>query len=415
MVKIENKEKNSTLIYFTLTAVYLFTMFIKTNYTASVAYIVSRGLFSKVNAGTIASLFYLLYGIGQIIGGFLVDKFSPYKMITIGLICAILCNIVLCFSTDYILVLLAWSVCGIGQFGVCPGINKIIATDVLPKDRNDATIYINYADQFAGILSYLFAATVLEYFGWSAMFLSSTLSLILTLVIWLIVLNVANIKSERQVEVSFKTVKNNKVYSFAFLLISFGIISCIILNFFDAMLLNGAQVWIPTMIMESYEGISSGFSNLLSIFIFVARFIALLFLKPLLFKIKNPVAGMIIIYLISLIPLIFLQFVGKISLALVVAMLCVHSATIKLKNVLAMKISYSLASFGYSGTYSGILNSLGSFGIVVASFGYGAISVSLGWIAITLTWLVITVLAIILCIYPALRWRKYQELSNTVI
>ncbi len=416
MVKIEDREKSSKLIYLALTAVYMFTMFIKTNYTASVAYVVSRGIFSKANAGTIASMFYLLYGVGQIIGGVLVDKISPYKTITIGLVFALLGNVVLAFTTDYIIVLITWSICGISQFGIWPGICKIIATDVLSKDRNNATIFVNYADQFAGILSYLLAATVLEYLGWSAMFICSIISLVVTLAIWFYVLSIINFPKEDLVEKS-KTIKKEKHhdYSFIYLLLSFGLISMVIFGCVDAMLLNGAQVWIPTMIMQSYEGISSGFSNLLSILIFVTRLIALIFLKPLLFRIKHPLYGIMAIYIISLIPLIFIQFVGKISVVIIVIMLCLHSTIIKLKNVLTMKVTYSFAKYGYSGTCSGVYNALASFGIVIASYGYGVMSEHLGWTAITLTWLLITALSIVLCIYPALRWRKYQELSNTVI
>ncbi|MBR2377525.1 MAG: MFS transporter [Clostridia bacterium] len=415
MIKLESREKSSKYIYLALALVYLFTMFIKTNYTASVAYIVSRGIFSKANAGTIASMFYLLYGIGQLFGGYLVDKFSPYKMITIGLICALLGNIVLAFTTDYLIVLITWSICGIGQFGIWPGICKIIATDVLPKDRNNATIVVNYADQFAGILSYLFAATVLEYFGWSAMFMSSTLSIVLTLGVWLYVSAVANVPKE-EVEVKVENTKKERAhnYSFIYILFAFGMISIIILALTDAMLLNGAQVWIPTMVMESYEGISSGFSNFLSILIFVVRLVALLLLKPLIFKIKHPIYGIIVIYAISLIPLIFLQFVGKISVVLIVIMLCLHSTILKLKNVLSMKISYTFAKFGYSGTYTGIHNALAAFGIVVASYSYGVMSETLGWVAITLTWLIVTVIAIVISIYPAIKWEKYQALTESI-
>ena len=79
-----------------------------------------------------------------------------------------------------------------------------------------------------------------------------------------------------------------------------------------------------------------------------------------------------------------------------------------------MKISYTFAKFGYSGTYTGIHNALAAFGIVVASYSYGVMSETLGWVAITLTWLIVTCIAIIISIYPAIKWKKYQALTESI-
>ena len=418
MAKLEKKEFDSVMLCMGLCLLHLFSMFIKGNYTASVAYIVSRGIFSKTNAGTIASSFYLIYAVGQVFGGYLVDKFSPYKMITLGVIGALVSNVVLCFTTDYITVLITWTFCGLVMFGIWPGVCKIMSTDIIPKHRSNASVYIQYADQFGGLLSYVFAAFILEYFGWSAMFLSSVISMILTLVIWVYVMTIKPDSTENVEKVSIKKLiseNRNHGYKFLYICLSFGLICIIALGFFDAVLLNGAQVWIPTMVMESYEGVTSGFSNLISVVMFAVRILALFLLRPILLRVKKPVLTMLILYAVSLIPLSLLQFIGDLPLVVIVIMLCVYSSIIKVKAVYMMQVTYNLAKFGYSGTYSGILNALAALGIVVSGYGFGYMSEAYGWIAITLSWLVIAGIMVALSIFPALRWRKFKELSDTVI
>ncbi len=416
MAKLTKSQKGSYILILALCAMQALTMFAKTNYSASVAYIVSRGIFSKTNAGTIASVFYILYAIGQVFGGFLVDKFSPYKMALIGILGAIVGNLVLCFTTNYLIILVTWSLCGIVQFGIWPSVCKLIATDVLPEHQSKASVYIQYADQAGGLLSYIFAATVLEYFGWTAMFLCSVISLLLLLVFWFYVIasRKNNVEEDKNLSVKNLTINKNHNYTFWGLCLSFGVVIILLLNLSDTMLLNGAQVWVPTMIMESYEGMSSGFSSTIVIIMFVAKISALAIFRPLLIRVKKPARWALIVYLISLIPMIFMQFIGDLPLALIVAMLSIHAALIKMKAVFMMQYTYTFARFGLSGTYGGVLNAFASIGIVLASYSYGVISESFGWAFVTLTWLGLTIFSILSIIFPLVRWKKFKKLSNSV-
>ncbi len=72
-------------------------------------------------------------------------------MVLIGIFGAIAGNLVLCFTTNYLIILVTCSLCGIVQFGIWPGICRLIATDVLPEHRNKVSVYIQYADQIGGL------------------------------------------------------------------------------------------------------------------------------------------------------------------------------------------------------------------------------------------------------------------------
>ena len=83
MNKVYSNNNRNIALFLGCFFAYALSSLTKSNYTASVAYVVSQGMFSKANAGLIASAFYIFYGIGQVLGGILVDKVSPYKMINI--------------------------------------------------------------------------------------------------------------------------------------------------------------------------------------------------------------------------------------------------------------------------------------------------------------------------------------------
>ena len=75
------KERASTKLFLASFIMYLMVCMVKSNYTASIAYIVNEGIFTKTDSGLISASFYLVYGLGQLLGGGLSDRFSPYKVI----------------------------------------------------------------------------------------------------------------------------------------------------------------------------------------------------------------------------------------------------------------------------------------------------------------------------------------------
>ena len=80
--------------------VYLFMMYAvvymtKSMFSSAMATIVEEGFMTKSQTGLINAVFWLVYALFQVVGGFAADKYSPHKLITIGLVGAIIANIVI--------------------------------------------------------------------------------------------------------------------------------------------------------------------------------------------------------------------------------------------------------------------------------------------------------------------------------
>ncbi len=68
-----------SLLYFT-------SYFTRKNFAAVMVEMISIGLFDKESAGMVVSALFITYGAGQILSGFLGDRFSPSHLIVCGLV-----------------------------------------------------------------------------------------------------------------------------------------------------------------------------------------------------------------------------------------------------------------------------------------------------------------------------------------
>lgn len=83
-------------------ALFLFAFFMyaavymtKSMFSSAMAIIVEEGFMTKSQTGLINAAFWFTYAIFQVVGGFAADRYSPYKLIMIGLIGSALSNAVI--------------------------------------------------------------------------------------------------------------------------------------------------------------------------------------------------------------------------------------------------------------------------------------------------------------------------------
>lgn len=114
-IHLENR-KESRYFFFFLWIMYSVVYMTKNCYNGAMAGIVEAGVLSKSQTGLITSVFYLVYAPMQIVGGRAADKFSPEKLIKIGLLGSALSNLIIFFNQNYYVMLAAWTFNAIIQF-----------------------------------------------------------------------------------------------------------------------------------------------------------------------------------------------------------------------------------------------------------------------------------------------------------
>lgn len=403
------KQKASLLLFGCCWLMYMIVCMTKTNYAASIAYIVNAGIFNKTGAGTIAASFYFMYAVSQLFGGKITDLMSPFTAMTIGVVASIFTNFILAFTTNFYLVFILWSFTGFIQFGVWPSAARIVSSVLVPEHRGKAGLYITFAIGVGGILSYFVVNPMLEAWGWMSVFFLNVALLCSGLFFWLFAKSRTEkiLLAEQTVPLQQKKLPKSE-HKFMPLFMASGMIFILFFGIAQAMLDNGVKTWVPTMLDESYH-ISATFASIQTALLYICNIFGVLLVVHLFRKIKNTVLVQTLYFAICLPACFMMLFIGKIPLWLAVGLLVLSTTMIYGMTNLSVRIAAVFSKFGYSATVSGLINAMVCFGIVIGNMGYGYIAENYGWTAVTAIWLIICALAVILGIPATVMWKKFVK------
>ena len=99
-IHLENRRVSRCFFVFIFT-MYTLVCMTKNCFNGALADIVSEGVLTKSQTGLITAMFYIVYTPLHIVGGIAADKFSPERMIKIGLIGGAIANAVIFFNHNY--------------------------------------------------------------------------------------------------------------------------------------------------------------------------------------------------------------------------------------------------------------------------------------------------------------------------
>lgn len=418
MGRMDKEDKASWSLFWICFIVYVVISMAKSVYSASIASIVSDGIFEKAQAGIISSAFYLLYGGCQLFCGKFIDRTSPVKLLSVSILGSMLAVIGMGVAKSFSSMLIIWILGGFVQFAVWPAVLRILAEYLLPMHRQKAMTYISFAYCIGMLLNYLMATIVLEFFTWRMLFFVEAVILCVTFIVWIFaakvttgILKEANstYKPLRYEPVK-KEEKKENVGTFKLLIMS-GAVFMLIPSFVRCCLDLGVKTWVPTMIMESYSGISASFATMLTTILVVINLIGVFIVNWVYPRyIKNAAATFGMCFLVSLPFAALLLFTGKISVWFIVVMLVVITTMMYAGNRLIIVIIPSFfTEYGKVGSVAGILNAIASFGAVVSNYGYGLLAEKFGWSGTIISWIIMASVASILTFMSVPSWKKFTK------
>ncbi len=409
-------EKISWLAFAACAITYIVISITRNAYSPAIAAITQEGLFSKERAGIISASFYLFYGCMQFFGGFLCDRFSPFKILLIGLTGSLFCNIGMALSSSFVPMLILWTLSGVAQFGVWPSIIKVVASVIIPEHRQKSMLLISFTYTTGAIISYLTALVVLKISSWQSLFWTSSVVLLLCgiFVMYAEIRINSNLVEDEQIfpaeQDASKQVKKAPVPLWR-LIFTTGLAFLFIPGLVRSVLDVGLSGWVPTMIIENYNHISPSFASLLTAILFAVRLFAIYLLNWLYpHRCRNVVTAMCIFFVVTLPFIGMIILIGKVPVVLAVLALALiitfMTAASQVTNVI---IPATFAKQGKTGAISGILNTFGAFGCMAGSYMYGYIAEHFNWTAtgIMSFFLVVVAILFILCATPL--WKRFSE------
>lgn len=378
----------------------------KSMFSAAMASIVETGDMTKSQTAAISAVFWIVYAIMQIPGGLAADRFKPSRLIVLGVVGAIAANVVIYFNQRYEVIMVVWALNAAVQFGLWPGVFKILTTELVPELRKTGMFWMVFGTSFGIGISMLIASFVSN---WKQNFVVSIVMLSGVLLLWLISyaflekrMVIKTVIREEQDKTPTEKMGWKKM-------LKTGIWGLALAAFLRTAVDNGLKNQTPTMLMESYENMPAAISNRLGAMLTLFSFFGALLLKPFQKRVTTNEAKGVAIGLSVALPLMLITcFVGKLPYLALLGILCIAQMMVSCMGPYSG--SFCAGRFAYcgkSGTVAGFVNALAALGNVAATYGLAVIAERASWFAVMLTCCILIVATIVICFVVKPAWTRF--------
>ncbi|MCR5484922.1 MAG: MFS transporter [Clostridiales bacterium] len=411
-----NGISDSRFVFFSMWIIYAAAYFGRTCYSAAIAAITADGLFTKSEAGVIGTVFFLCYGSGQIINGFLGDKISPFGIVLTGTLLSSFCCFTMGTLSSHLAMAAVWGLNGFAQSMLWSPLLKILSSVLRADMRKRACLNIALSHPIGTTLSYFSCSAVIKYDTWHHVFTTASAFLLLAFIFGVSVfLAVRRRFVYTEPEILTEEAADGASVSLKTLILASGLIAIVIPTILHGMLRDGITTWVPTMLSETYK-ISPSFSVMITLFLPLINAFGAYMITPVYKKLReNELKTSVVCAVLGFFPLIVLLFIGKIPMAIETAMLAVTTASMYALNyMLITKVPMRFSKFGKTSTVSGILNSFAYLGCGISTYGFGKAAEVVGWQKTIVIWLITVALIFIVCLFCIKKWTSFLKKTEQI-
>ena len=397
--------------------VYFVSYFSRKDFAAVMEGMISENIIAKSLAGLALTMLFIFYGIGQLISGYLGDKFRPAYIIAFGLSVTAVCNLLMPLASADAMMVVLWGINGFAQAMLWPPIVKILSGYLTHEQYVTANVIVTSAAHVATILLYLYAPICLKFMSWRMVFFTSSAIAVLALVIFVLSLSFV-LPKEPVVRVENKTknaVTGEPVLS---LLRKTGVIPIFFCIIACGFLRDGIESWLPTLYSEAFNRAAEE-SILVSVILPIFSIVSVTFIK-IIHKNKlfnNEASGSAILFaaaVVICIPLAFFISVDAVWARVVslflTALVC--AAMHGVNFLLISGIPGRFARYGRASTVSGLTNAFIYVGAAIATYGIALVSDSLGWTVTIISWIAVAAIGAVMIIPAYKRYTRFVNEKN---
>lgn len=405
-------EKLSRYFFCFIWFLYAVVYMAKNCYNGALASIVSDGVLTKSQIGLISAMFYVTYTPLQVVGGFVADKYSPVRMIKLGLLGAALINLVIFLNQNYYVMLIAWTLNGAIQFAIWPSIFKIISSQLVKANRIKMIFYISFSSTAGLVMSYMLAAVVTD---WRYNFFISFVVLLAFFIgihFFAKKLNphMAHDKKEPEDEKKKALPEEKTKISTVRLFAKSGFFPIVISLTIAIIVSQSRSSLAPIMFVENYDNVSPSLGNILNVVFIFSTLVGCLIAKKATKKTKNEPKAMIIISLAMLPPLFGCTFIGTLPVFAIAVFLCLVAVLEAANTLLRNYFNLNFIKYGKSGAAAGLSNAGGSFGFFVAAYVMPRIAELFGWKTLIALWPMLICVSVIFLVISVRMVKRFKEL-----
>ncbi len=401
MKSLKNQQfKMAALCWMAYSAIY----FGRVNFSVAILEIQAVFGWTKGQVGFIGSLFFWIYGIGQLINGQIGDKISARHIIFLGLAVTSICNLGFGMGMTFGVMAVIWSINSYAQSTLWGPIVKSISNWFQPEGRGRAAIYVSTSMVGGYLLAWGLSGAIISKFDWRFAFWIPGVTILACSIIWFVLfknkpeeLGLSFHKTEvhnKNMEVSMDGVHGDSLSLVQ--VIHRTKMYCVVLGcFVQGVIKDGIALWAPSLFMET-QGMDLKSATQFIIFIPVMNFVGILAAGLLNKKLKNQEklttsilfgAGILMIvgFIVSSSHNVFLSliFLGLSSATM-------FGANTILLGVLPM--NYSI--YNKTSSVAGFLDFTSYLAAGTGALVTGLIVDTLGWNTVLICWIVFGIIGI---------------------
>ena len=370
----------------------------RNNYSTVIAEMVTATGLSKQTLSVSLTGSFITYGAGQVVSGFLGDRVSPKKLLTLGLAVTSLMNILLPLCPNPGLMTVVWCLNGAAQSFLWPPMVRVLASRLSAEEYANATVTISLGAYAGNLLMYLLAPLVISVFHWKAVFFLSGACGAVMLVIWSFWRMPASSAAPGPIKKSVGDLRCFLVPVMAGILLA---ILCI------GILRDGVTTWMPSYIAETYHlgnRVSILTGVVLPVFSMISVYGAGQIYRRFFRSAVACAAAIFSVGAAAALGLVLLSGSSAAASVFFAALLtgCMHGVNLMLISILPT----FFRRFGCVSTASGILNAAVYVGSAVSVYGVAALSDLWGWQATLWIWLGLAAAGTALCLVCIRPWRR---------
>ena len=180
----QHREREVKCLMALCTLVYFASYVTRSSYAAVMVEILAENGFSYTDGSAALTVLFITYGAGQLLSGYLGDRFRPFWLIFLGLIVCASMNVLIPFCTTAAQMAVVWSVNGLAQAMMWPPMAKIIAVRLSDEDYQWATVRVSWGGSAGTIFVYLLVPFTIRLANWQSAFFVCALLAALVALLW---------------------------------------------------------------------------------------------------------------------------------------------------------------------------------------------------------------------------------------
>lgn len=391
------------------TMVYFISYVSRINLSAVMVSLIDSGFASKSSVALALTVCSITYGLGQILSGWLGDRYQPQNVITAGFLLTAAMNLGVSFLRNPNFLALLWGVNGLAQSLMWPPLLAVLTHHFTLEQYSRSCVWVSWGSSFGTIAVYLLSPLLISLSSFRAVFAISGIAALGMALVW-------KFLYERH----FSTAPTAKTAAApsqpshaaqplsgrAFGLLA-GLMAAIILH---GALRDGVTNWMPTLVSESFglDSSSAIYTGvLLPIFAILSIKAASWLHRQ---KVSNELAASGLLFALGLLAALGLSLwsgrhVALSCLLLAVLVGCMHG----INFILVSMTPPWFSSYGHLSLFSGLLNCSTYVGSAISTYEIALTSEALGWSGTTLLWAILAAAGTFLCFLLARTWQRFKQ------